>query len=198
MQDQSAEADWYHYFLELPVVNAPGSHYAYCSAGIHVAAGVVASVAHRSAVELFDEWIARPLGIADYSLPLDPLGRAYFGGGAHMRPRDVLKIGQLVLDHGKWNGRPIVEAAWLQRSITCPAAEPDCAEGLGWHFNTIHANGRSYREVEANGNGGQLLMIYPELDLAIVITAANYNAYPVWRKFREELVPRYVLSGVKK
>jgi CubicO group peptidase (beta-lactamase class C family) len=196
MQTQTNQPDWYRFFLRLPVVKPAGTSYAYCSAGTHVAAGAIAAAAHRRALSLFDQWIAQPLRISTYSFPLDPRGRAYFGGGTHMRPRDVIKIGQLVLDHGRWAGRQIVDPDWLERSTSCPSSEPRCSEGFGWHFNTIETNGRRYREIEANGNGGQLLMIYPELDMTIVITAANYNAYPVWRKFRENLVPQYVLAGV--
>ena len=198
MQAQTEEADWYHYFLALPVIHPRGEHYAYCSAGTHVAAGVVAALAHRGALALFEEWIAGPLGITDYSMPLDREGRAYFGGGAHMRPRDLIEVGELVLNGGRWNGRRVVDAEWLKQATGCPASDPNCEEGLGWHFNRIAANGRSYREIEANGNGGQLLMMFPELDLVVVFTAANFNAYPIWRKFREELTPQYVLAAVRK
>lgn len=196
VMQHAPDPDWYRYFLRLPRLHAPGEHYAYCSGATHVAAGVVAGAAHRSARSLFDSWLAAPLGITEYSMPLDPEGRAYFGGGMHLRARDLLKFGQLVLDHGRWKGREIVDPAWLEESTHCPAKEPDCAEGLGWHFNQVSVNGRKYREIEANGNGGQLLMLFPELDLAVVFTAANFNAYPIWRKFREELTPQYILSAI--
>lgn len=58
-------------------------------------------------------------------------------------------------------------------------------------------NGRDYQEVEANGNGGQFLIVVPELDLTVVFTAGNYNRYRVWRALREEFVPKYVIAAVR-
>jgi hypothetical protein len=56
-------------------------------------------------------------------------------------------------------------------------------------------NGHAYQEYEASGNGGQFLIVVPELDIAVVITAGNYGQYGVWRTFRDQLVPRYVLAA---
>ncbi len=49
----------------------------------------------------------------------------------------------------------------------------------------------------AQGNGGQLVMVVPELDLAAVITAGNYGNFPTWRKFFEELLPQYIIAAAQ-
>ncbi|MDQ6766822.1 MAG: hypothetical protein M3Z41_03340 [Candidatus Eremiobacteraeota bacterium] len=56
-------------------------------------------------------------------------------------------------------------------------------------------NGRTIKAVSAGGNGGQLLFVFPQLDMTVMITAANYGQYPVWQKFITELIPTYILSA---
>ena len=68
---------------------------------------------------------------------------------------------------------------------------------INWHVYQLRAGDRTYQEYEANG-GGQFLIVLPELDLAIVFTAGNYNTYGVWRKFREELVPQSIIPAIKR
>lgn len=196
MQSQSAQPDWYRYALDLPLSHEPGTVYAYCSAGINLAAGMIARAAKLWLPEFFDRTIAQPLQIDHYSVNLTPAGDMYGGGGVYMRPRDFLKFGQLYVDGGVWNGKRIVEKSWVTRSTAHQITNPNGSDGFAWHRFVLKAGGREYQEYEASGNGGQYMMVIPDLDVVVVITAANYNEYGIWRKFREEMVPRYVLSAV--
>lgn len=197
MQTQSAQPDWYRYALALPLLHAPGTVYAYCSAGVNLAAGMIARATKTWLPAFFDRTIAQPLQIDHYSLNLTPEGDMYGGGGVYMRPRDFLKFGQLYIDGGVWNGKRIVDKSWVTRSTAHQITNPNGSDGFAWHRFVLKADGREYQEYEASGNGGQYLMVIPELDIVVVITAANYNEYGIWRKFREEMVPRYVLSGIR-
>lgn len=196
MQSQSAQADWYKFTLDLPMAHDPGTNYAYCSAGANLIGGVLGATTHRWLPELFDDLVARPLGIRRYYTNLTPTGEMYFGGGTRMRPRDFLKFGQLYLDGGVWNGQRIVPADWVRQSTTAYPSGLANADGLNWHLYQLKSGDRTYREYEANGNGGQFLIVVPELDLAVVFTAGNYGMYGVWRKFRDEIVPQMILPAV--
>jgi CubicO group peptidase (beta-lactamase class C family) len=144
--------------------------------------------------EFFDDVFARPMGIDHYHVNLTPTGEAYGGGGMYLRPRDLLKFGQLVLQHGSWKGRQLVPADWLKTSLRRRAKAPDGSwDGLGWHLHTVRWKARTLDLVEANGNGGQFLMILPKEALVVVITAGNYNQYGVWRTFRETWLPEYLM-----
>ena len=194
MQSQETQRDWFRYVLDLPMAHDPGTVYAYCSGGINLAGGVIARATGAWLPEFFDRYVARPLGIRRYAMNLMPDGQGYSGGGVHMRPRDLLKFGQLYLRGGDWRGRRVVSEKWVRESTAGQMDSPSGSDGYGWHRNTLRANGRDYAEFEANGNGGQFLIVVPDLDLAVVFTAGNYGQYGVWRKFRDELVPKYVLA----
>lgn len=197
LQSQTAQPDWYRYTLELPMVHEPGSTYAYCSAGLNLAAGVIAHATKAWLPEFFDRNIAKPLQIDRYSVNLTPAGQMYGGGGVRMRPRDMLKFGQLYLDHGVWHGHRIVDASWVKTSTSHQITNANGSDGFAWHRFVLTAGDRKYQEYEASGNGGQFIIVVPELDLTVVITAANYGQYGIWREFREDLVPQYILSAVE-
>ena len=145
---------------------------------------------------LFDRFVAQPLGISRFYMNLTPTGEGYGGGGVQMRPRDFLKFGALYLAGGVWNGRRVVSSQWVAAS-TAPLVPtgPGRADGYAWHLNTLHAGGRDYREYEANGNGGQFLIVLPELDVAIVFTAGEYGRYGVWRKLRDSWVAESIIPA---
>ena len=114
-----------------------------------------------------------------------------------IRPRDFLKVGQLYLNGGIWNGKRIVAQSWVTRSTSKQIyGTINDGDGYAWHRNTLKSATRTYREYEANGNGGQFLIVVPELDLAVVFTAGNYGDYRVWRWFRDDLVANVIIPAI--
>ncbi len=187
---QAQPVEWYRYTLALPRVHAPGTTYAYCSGGINLVGQVIEQATHAWLPAFFDSAVARPLQISHYAVNLMPSGEAYAGGGLQLRPRDLLKFGQLYLDGGTWHGRRIVSAAWAAQSTAHQVDRPDgSSDGFGWHRHTLRAGARDYQTYEASGNGGQFVVVVPELALVVATTAGNYGQYGAWRRIREELVP---------
>ena len=190
MQSQSAEPDWYRYVIALPVVHPPGSTYAYCSGGINLVGRVIGQSVHEWLPSFFERYVARPMQITHYSINLMPTGEAYSGGGMHLTSRDLLKFGTLYLDGGVWNGKRLMSAAWVTQSTSRQVSRADGSEdGFGWHLHVLRAGGREYQTYEASGNGGQMLIVVPELGLTAVVTAGNHGQYQVWQKVREVLIP---------
>ncbi len=203
MEGQTAQPDWYKFTLDLPVQDAPGDRKAvYCSAAINLVGGVVRNTTHRSLLDLFQQYYAGPLDIRDYHVNLMPsTDDMYLAGGIQLRPRDFLKLGQLYLDHGVWNGHRVLSAKWTEVSTqehsVFPATDYTPASGYGytWHLAQVQVGGKNYAEYSAGGNGGQLVIVVPELDLVAEFTGGNYNSFPVWRTFGEQLLPQYILAA---
>jgi CubicO group peptidase (beta-lactamase class C family) len=190
MQSQQTQNDWYAFFMALPRLTAPGSTYSYCSAGINMTGSVIGQATRLWLPRLFESGLARPMSFGTYGINLMPTGEAYSGGGMRIRPRDLLKFGQLYLDDGLWQGVRLVPASWVKTSTAHVISRPDSSDdGYGWHRHVIAAGGRSFQTYSAGGNGGQFLMVVPELRLTIAITAGNYGQFDVWKKIREQLVP---------
>ncbi|MEM9552783.1 MAG: serine hydrolase [Acidobacteriota bacterium] len=197
MQSQDAQPDWIRYILDVPMVRMPGTRGVYCTAALNLLGGVLTEATGTWLPRLVDERLMRPLDIEHYHLNLMPTGDAYLGGGWHLRPRDFLKFGQLVLDGGEWNGERVVSADWLARSLE-PAASLNEADdyGYAWWLSTAPYGEREVEVAYASGNGGQLLLVVPSLDLAVVFMGGNYGDYGTWRAFREEWLPRELLPAV--
>lgn len=190
MQSQQVQNDWYAFFMALPRVAAPGATYSYCSAGINMAGSVVGRATTLWLPRLFDAALAKPMSFGEYGINLMPTGEAYSGGGMRMRPRDLLKFGKLYLDDGLWNGVRLVPTSWVSASTAQVIVRADGSDdGYGWHRHVLTARGRQFQTYEAGGNGGQFLVVVPDLRLAIVVTAGNYGQFDVWKKIRTELVP---------
>jgi CubicO group peptidase (beta-lactamase class C family) len=193
MQSQTAQPDWYKWTLDLPMAFAPGTKAYYCSPEINLLGAIVQKTTRAWLPDYFAARFAVPMQFGRYAMWLTepPTDTAYMAGGDYFRPRDFLKFGQLFLDHGRWNGTPVIDPAWLDACATPRTAiEGEIGRyGYAWHVFDFAAGGRTYHAINAGGNGGQLLTVVPELDLAIMITAGNYGQYPVWSQFIERTIP---------
>ncbi len=199
MQSQRDQSDWYRYTLDLKMARDPGGSQAvYCSAGINLLGGIVAQRSGLDLPEFFQRYLAGPMQIAGYHVNLMPNGEGYAAGGIYLRPRDALKLGQLYLSRGRWNGRQLVSASWVDAS-TRRHSQFDDTHGYGyaWHLHEMTSGGRAYREYAAEGNGGQFIIVVPELDLTVMIAAGNYGDFGTWYRF-QDLVPSYVIPAVRK
>ncbi|NOT39580.1 MAG: serine hydrolase, partial [Alphaproteobacteria bacterium] len=215
LQTQQAEKDYWKYTLDLPVLHEPGTRYAYCSAGMNLMGGALTTATNKWLPELFDRTIARPLQFGLYAWNLSPNEEGYLGGGARLRPRDLLKIGQVYLNGGTWQRRRIVSSDWVETStaprVTIDEATtglskeelgnfyaPGGADALAWHTYEIKVGDRTVKEYEASGNGGQLLIVVPELDLAVVLTGGNYGQGGIWGRWRDQIVGGAIIPAIVK
>ena len=201
ISEQKAQSDWYKYTLDLPMARDPGGDQAvYCSAGINLLGGVVRNATHTWLPDFFCGNVAKPLQIKTYHWNLMPTNDGYSGGGLRMRPRDQLKLGQLYLNGGTWNGRRVVSKDWVERSTSTESRfEPvfgiDHEYGYAWHIHHLKAGDKTYRVYAAEGNGGQMVIVIPDLDMVIGFTGGSYNEFPKWIKWEIELVPQFIIPA---
>ena len=212
MQTQSKEPDWWKYTLDLPMAHEPGTRYAYCSATLNLMGAALTAATGKWLPEYFDSAVARPLGFGRYYWNLTPTEDGYLGGGAFLRPRDLLKVGQAYLDGGVWRGKRVVSKAWVEESTrprikitpeTTGYSEEDFGnyygrgeDALAWHLGSIKAGDKSYATYAASGNGGQFLIVSPELELVAVLTGGNYRQGGIWGRWGGEIIGGEVLSGI--
>jgi CubicO group peptidase (beta-lactamase class C family) len=165
------------YVLGLPVIAPAGREYFYNTGALTLVSAIVRKATGRPLDEFVRETLFQPLGITSVEW-VRVKGDSDAGGGLRLRPRDMAKIGQLVLAGGRWNDSQIVPKAWIETS-TAPKIEATGGQFYGylWYLGRSLPNGREVHWVGALGRGGQSIRIVPELDLVVVVTAGYYQDY---------------------
>jgi CubicO group peptidase (beta-lactamase class C family) len=97
-------------------------------------------------------------------------------GQLSLRPRDMLKMGLMFQNQGRWGGRQVVPAAWVAASTSTRSSVDETDYGYLWWRPYLNVPGGRHDAIMATGNGGQKLYIWPELNLVVVMTGGNYNA----------------------
>lgn len=196
MLDQSDEPDYYRYTLRLPLDREPGAKGVYCSIDPNLALGVLGRTTGESPLDAYDRLVGEPLRIATYGWPLSPAGQPYGGGGVWMQPRDFMKLGQVMLDGGTWHGRRILDADFAKRAGAPLHDLRGIQYGYLWWSIEYPYKDRKVRAFFAGGNGGQVVMVIPDLALVIAAFGGNY-ADRASLILQQEYVPRYILPAVR-
>jgi CubicO group peptidase (beta-lactamase class C family) len=165
------------YVLGLAATAPPGQEFFYNTGALTLLSAIMRKATGRPLDEFARESLFEPLGITGTEWTRVK-GDTDAGGGLRLRPRDMAKIGQLVLAGGRWNDRQVVSKAWIETS-TAPKlkATDDQLYGYLWWLGRSRLNGGEVHWVGALGRGGQSIRIVPELDLVVVVTAGYYQDY---------------------
>ncbi|HKQ13680.1 MAG TPA: serine hydrolase [Steroidobacteraceae bacterium] len=196
MHEQTEEPDYYRFTLRLPLDREPGAKGVYCSIDPNLALGMLNRATGESLLDLHDRLLGEPLQFGTYGWPINRAGQPYGGGGMYVLPRDFMKLGQVMLDGGVWHGKRILDADFAKRAGS-PLHELNRIQyGYLWWNIEYPYKDRKLRAYFAGGNGGQLVMVVPELDLVIATYGANY-ADRVSLVLQQEYVPQYILPAVR-
>ena len=196
MWEQTDQPDWYRFTLDAPMKTNPGEKIVYCSAVANLAGGVLSKVSGEPLPELFQRLVARPLQMGTYHLLLTPNGDAYGGGGHQFLPRDFMKLAQVMVSGGKWAGKQIFSKEWSEKS-GAPLRDLNKYQQYGFLWNACEY---PYKDKKvgaffAAGNGGQIFMGIPELDLVIAFTGGSYADSALFIPQRV-YVPQHILPAV--
>jgi CubicO group peptidase (beta-lactamase class C family) len=200
-QSQEEQPDWIKLALDAPMINEPGTHVIYGSANPMILGGVLDNVVGERVEWFAEKSLFQPLGIDRYRIFMDPTGVLYMGGGMHLRPRDMLKIGQMYLDGGRWKGNQILSESWVTDSFAKygrlePIERNGNQYGYLWWHDTYEVGDTSVDSIEARGNGGQYIFVVPELDMVAVITSGNYRGGLEMTRQPQRIFVEYVLPAL--
>jgi CubicO group peptidase (beta-lactamase class C family) len=175
-----------HFVLAQPLAAPPGTVFNYNSGGAELLGLILRKVSGKRLREFAKETLFDPLGIEDWEWEGSSGFNPSAASGLRLRPRDLAKIGQLVLERGKWQGRQIVSSSWIGDSTTPRLSGTDAAmmfyrpEGIS-SYGYLWWLGRSPPEhperdmIAGGGYGGQRVFILPSLGAVVVTTAGLYG-----------------------
>jgi CubicO group peptidase (beta-lactamase class C family) len=199
--------DWAQFILDLPIrgrmhvgeqIDPPphGRYFSYCTGGVFTLSEVLQKATGMRTDRYAQEKLFAPLGITDVQWVYSPLNVPQTGGGLRLSSRDLLKIAQLYLNGGSWQGRRIVGETWV-RTSTQPHAriDDDTEYGYLWWIKSFKAGEKSYPAFFMSGNGGNKVAVFPGLDMAVVITSTNYSTRGMHEQ-TEKLLTDYILAAV--
>ena len=199
--------DWTQFVLDLPIrgrmhvganVDHPpyGRYFSYCTGGVFTLSEVLQKSTATRVDRYAQDKLFSPLGINNVQWVYSPLNIPQTGGGLLLTSRDLLRIVEMYLNGGQWQGRRIVDEDWVRSSIQPHARIDDETEyGYLWWLKSFKSGAKSYHAFYMNGNGGNKILGFPELDMAVAITSTNYNTRGMHEQ-TEKLLTEYVLASV--
>lgn len=165
-----ATRDWVGFVIDQPMAHEPGSTFAYSSGASELLAHIFAKETGQDIEQYARRYLFGPLGIRDYHWKRTPLGVVDTEGGLYLTSADLAKIGALYLHGGRWNGEPLLSTTWVGESVA-----PQVDVGGGWKYGYqwwLIPYGPEPRYAWAGlGIGGQHLLVFPQDDLVVVVTA---------------------------
>ncbi len=199
LEDEMWESDnWVKYSLEVPIKDEPGLNFSYNSCEPMLVGAALSKATGKSIMDFSKEYLFEPLGISDYRWTISPGGYGMTAGSFFMKPRDMLKLGEMVLREGNWQGQPIISTPWVRTSTRCltpidfsfvrysrldNAQLQSARYGYYWYKERLRYQGIDTVVLFASGNGGQYIMILPDWDMVVVFTGGNYGNWSYLSKF---------------
>jgi CubicO group peptidase (beta-lactamase class C family) len=170
--------DRLRYVLEQPIVVEPGKVYNYSGGATALLGGILQKVSGRRIDTLAKEELFAPLGIRDFEwMPYQPDGEPATASGLRLRPRDLARIGQMVLDKGRWQGKQIVSESWIAASIAPQInGQSPFFYGYQWWLGRSLLDQQQIDWAAGLGLGGQRVYVVPALDAVVVVTTGLYNS----------------------
>lgn len=183
--------------LSMDTTKQIGKKWDYFTAGVVVLGDIIHKSVPGGLEKYADKKLFKPLGISNYKWQHTPQNVANTAGGMQMNSLDYAKYGQLYKNKGIWNGKQILSAEWVQKTMTNYFSETPNQTAYGFLFwnQKFSVNGKSYETFLCNGNGGNKIIIFKDRPLVIIVTATAYNQ-PYSHSQVDQMLQEYILPAV--
>jgi CubicO group peptidase (beta-lactamase class C family) len=159
------------YILKKPIYANPGEQFYYRDCDPHLVSYVIQKMTGKTLEKWAKERLFDPLEIRDYYWDSDHTGITMGAHGLHLKPRDMAKIGQMVLENGHWNGIQIVDSTWIATSTQKQIETSHQTEPYVWDYGFYWWIVPRWQAFTTWGHGGNFIFIVPGKDMVIVMTS---------------------------
>ena len=192
--------DWARMFLAKPIKYKPGTTFVYNSMATYMLSAIIQKITGETVLNYLYPRLLRPLGISGVEWANSPTGVNEGGWGLSVKTEDMAKFGQFYLQKGKWNGKQLLPEAWIDEATSAKITQPamwvkpgttpkdsDYLQGYCYQMWRCRNNG-----FRADGAKGQFIIVLPEKDAVITLTA---NVSPTQPEL--DLIWKYLLPAMK-
>ena len=176
--------NWIRYKLDRPLQGIPGQDRIYSTGNTHLLAVILTRASGMNTLQFANRYLFNPMDIRITGWDRDPQGYFLGGNNMAMRPRDMVKMGQLMMDVGQYNGNQLVSKDWVIKSVEPVTGRISGVENYGYLWFQRLAG--DYHMIYAFGNGGQYILILPELDAVVTLTTRTETSEST-RNYRQQL-----------
>ena len=178
------KSSWKDAYFQVPFDKKPGEVYMYSSGNSYILSYIVQKLEKKTCRELIWERIGKKIGLTEFSWMLSPEGVCSGGNGVSLTVEDMLRIGLLYLNKGKWKGEQLISRQWIDYAMGYLDPIPP-ENGLQYNFHWDHID-----DIWAGrGMFGQICGQVPKLDMVFAMTAADEH-YTAMRLFQTEIVDK--------
>ena len=163
-------SDWPRAFLAQPVQHAPGTFFRYNTGATYMLSAILQKATGQTLLDYLTPRLLTPLGIRGAAWETCPQGVNTGGYGLKVRTRDIAALGQLYLQNGVWEGKPLLTPSWVAQATSkqiSNGATPDSDWTQGYGFQFWRCRNNAFR---GDGAFGQYCIVMPEQDAVLAIT----------------------------
>jgi CubicO group peptidase (beta-lactamase class C family) len=174
-RDRDDDLGW---IARRPFLDDPGKKFTYDNGAANLLAMALANALQQPLSAYARQRLFEPLGIHAFDWRQGAAGHDLGALGLSLTTRGMARLGELVLNEGRWQGRALVPAAYVRAATerqNAGGAPLFSAYGyLWWVSPTAPSRKAERRTAMANGYGGQWIYVYPPLDLVVAVTSRRH------------------------
>ena len=195
LSEMRQSADWIQFMLDLPMAEKPGTRFEYCNGASFLLSAIIQKATGINALEFAKKHLFNHLGIVDFNWPANTQGITIGWADLQLRLRDMAKIGQMMLKGGRWQGKQIISQNWVNQSTQAHIKAGGYDYGYQWWRGKTIASNQIFDSFWAWGHGGQFIIVLPDLDLVVVLTAKHLDN-PGYSKRAFGMLTQHILPAV--
>lgn len=184
-------------FLAQPVPHLPGTHFKYNTPATFMQSAIVQKLTGQTALDYLRPRLFGPLAITQPMWDTNFEGISLGGYGLRVRTEDIAKFGLLYLQKGKWNGKQLLPASWIEQASArqvSNGSNPKSDWNQGYGFQFWRSRNNAYR---GDGAFGQYCVVLPDQDTVVAITSGVKDMQAVLNVLWDQLLPALAPKKMK-
>jgi len=198
------DGDWVGYTLKKKIIAKPGEVFNYSGGVSNVLAKVIQNAVNMPLDQFAEKHLFTPLAITKFVWRKNrDKTLVSADAGLRIKPRDMMKMGTMLLNKGLWNKKQILSKEWVDRlsskQVNGGVIGPFVL-GYGYMVLVVEKGPDFFPKLKgyaSTGNGGQIIWVLPEQNMVFVMNGGNYNS-DLSQTQPIEIMLKYIYPSLKK